>query len=482
MVGFNNANFIKIFTIILLLFIFLPAFYIPSTKIPIYDISIGILMFFFILFFPKDAINKILFILKYKHVKILLFFIFWVILIDTIFLICGHYSLAYYIYATFLLFFYNNILWYLSPLFVCPKIFSIKTLIKMLYFGIYIVCIYGLFIYICQFLNISIADAIQKILNNRYTETTHGIRLRSFFEEPGHMGLFICINLPFICTLSRSKFKIFDNSIIDKFIRYTYMPLLCITILFVLSPIWFIIFPIILCAYYFKEITQFVIKYYINIIVTISILIFLFIGNIQLSDIDTSETFLNRIVQTKNTITDWSKFVQTEPSLANRILSYYFRIKTFVNNPITGVGYKNTEYKVRSFVYNETLDFTAEMEGKIIERSTTDGYITINGSILWILLSDTGLIGTILFFLFIIYSIRKLNRIYKHMPNCIEKSFALAVRNFYVTLLCLSIYETNVNTVYYWFMYGLTNVFLYNLKPVKNLKLNKEANVKTINN
>ena len=126
MYNFSLKKKLKIFILFSLLFLFLPAFYFPTTNIPIYDIVIGFVFVIFIFLYPRYLSLNIKRLLKFLHFKILLLFIAWVFFIGILFVISGSYYISHFLYATILLFFYNNFLWYLYPVIVFPSFFSVK--------------------------------------------------------------------------------------------------------------------------------------------------------------------------------------------------------------------------------------------------------------------------------------------------------------------------------------------------------------------
>ncbi len=452
-------NFFKIILFFTLLFLFLPSFYLPDTNVPVYDIVIALPFILFMFLLPKDIRSNICKLSRYIHFKILLLFIFWVFFVGILFVILGKYYISHFLYATLLLFFYNNISWYIFPCLNFPNFFSLRFLIKFLFLGIYIICIYGLLVYLFNLLGLNILDYIQDIINNRREEIVT-LRVLSVFEEPSAMGSFMSINLPILYTLSLSKFKIFKNNILNIFIKRTYIPLIIVTVLCIQSPMWLILILIITTIYFLKQILRFLKKYFIYIVIFVSVS-FLTLQFTNNKNLDITDTFLNRIVKVVTVLGNWDSIVIADPSFANRISNYYARTKLWQEYPITGVGYKNTEYNIRSIFYNKMkITLTKETNNSISESYQKGGYVLVNGSILWILLSDTGFVGTILFFLFLLFSINKLNKIIKKVSSSLYRDFMIGLSKSIITLICISVYSININTVYIWFLLGVTNVFV----------------------
>ena len=435
-------------------FLFLMAFYIPGTNIPLYDIIMGIGFITAFLLFPKRIVNLFLKLSKLRHFKMLLLFTLWIIFVGILFVVRGKYPWNHFIYATFLLFLYNNYTWYLYPLILYPQIISEKDIIKFLYITLYLICLYGLISYTLQICGLGFLDIVQKIVLTRREEFDTA-RVLSVFEEPSHMGGFLCIVLPFVYKLSLSKYKIFKNNIFNVLIKKSFIPLVILTICFVQSPMWIIFFFIITAIYFSKKIFYSVKKHIVKVCSILIILLLLF--TISVRAVDINSTFLNRITKVVGVLTNWDAIVLADGSFANRILSYGARARLWFEYPITGVGYKNAEYHVAEILTKKmNVAMPKSMKEALINK---DGLVRINGSILWILLSDTGLVGFLLFYLFVILSIIKLNKITSYLPNCLPKDYITAVKYVYINVICLSIYGTNINTIYIWFFLGLTNVF-----------------------
>lgn len=452
-------KFIKTILLIPLGFLFLVAFYIPKTNIPVYDIIMGISFIIALLCLNKKIIISILKISKYKHFQCLILFSLWVFFIGILFTIIGKYPFVHFIYATFLLFLFNNFTWYLYPVIIVPTILSEKTVIKYIYMAIYLLCIYGLIAYLLSIFNLDFLDIIQKVfVNRRNAEDIVKTRIISVFEEPSHFGCFLCVMLPFIYKLSLSKYKIFNNNFLNIFIKRSYIFLVFLTICFIQSPIWILFFIIITAIYFFKTIIYYTKNHIVRIFASVILILLLFFS-FNTKPIDISNTYLHRISKVVEVITSWDGIVLADNSFATRLYSYAARVRLCIDYPITGVGYKNAEYNIEPVITNK-MRITQPEEIKKKIADSTNSYTYINGSILWILLSDTGLVGTFLFYLFLIFSILRINKISKNTHDCLHKDFVTAIKYTYITIICLSIYETNINTIYLWFFYGLTNVFI----------------------
>lgn len=457
------TKIIRIFIVFLpFLFLFLQSFYIPGTNIPFYDIIIGFSLILLILFYPKLFIQY--FNNKDTYYKILWLYIAWVFLSGIILVLTGKYGLTKYLYGVIALFFYNNITWYIYPSILNPRFLSLKKIIRYLLIATYLVCLYGLLVYLFNIINLNIFEPLQNIIVNRREFINTG-RVISVFEEPGFMGGFICVNIPIVYNAVLSNFKIFKNNNFDIFFKLSFLPLYIITIILVQSPIWLLVFVTVNFIYFRKKI----IKYYKTVLfILFTALIFVVtIANIGiLSDSKDSRAMSNRIVNFVNN--SGKDLVYVDESLATRIIGYNTRVKIFLQYPITGIGYKNAEYYAYKIFEKEKYMLTAELRQKISNLRANNKYIVLNGSIFWNLLSDTGIIGTLLFYLFVICSISKLNKIEKNLPDMFIKQFIKGLKQTYILIICFSIYDIRSNFVYFWFLFGMTIPCVYYYKQFNN--------------
>ena len=435
--------------------------YIPGTVIPVYDIIIGVTFFFLLI--PgknKNIISNIFSYKKYLFYRILLIFVLWVLLSGMISIFIGYYNFFYALYAILILFLYNDLLWFLYPSVIFPKFLSVQALIKIFIIGISIICIYGLLSYGFEILNVPILKPINYIVNNRRLDG-EGLglvsnRLLSVFEEPGYLGGFLCINLPIIYSVIMTKSNIFNKYYLNIFYKKFLVPLIWLTIILTKSPIW-LIFSIIVSIIFFRKI---IIKKFNKIsIIVLMLLPFIFL-TIQLfyTKVDLSDTYLTRIKKTLLSFGNFDSFVSQEESLANRVLSYIVRVKVFLKYPITGAGYKNTEYCAREIYHSLGFPLTIETVNSL--NIYNGKKMHMNGAIFWDTLSDTGLVGAVLYYTFLILLIKKCNTILKFLPTSVEKSFIAGVKNSYIIIICLSFYDIRPNFHYFWFLYGLTICFI----------------------
>ena len=463
MYNMSQTKKLNFFILLPMVFLFIPSMYI-SMGIPVYDIIIGLVILCLLISNKnKELLKQIVSYKKYNFIKILYLYILWVLLSGFILIIMGKYNLVYALYAIFILFLYNNMLWFFYPSLIFPRFFSLKQLIKSILIGIYIICLYGLLVYFFDCIGLSFFKPFHNIIVNRGFFDAMNInsgkfvnRVFSVFEEPGYLGGFLVINLPIIYSTILSKYKILKNKKFNFFFKKSYLPLVILVIIMTKSPIWLIFFILVTFVYFFKKIfLKYLIKFLLIVMFILLPIVIIF------KNVDISTTYLSRISNTISTFSDMNLFVLKEPSLANRILSYIVRVKIFEEYPITGIGYKNTEYHAKDFFYKLNMPLTQETQINLFNASPKMG---MNGAIFWNFLSDTGIIGTFFYYLFLIVLIKKANTISKQLPVGLEQTFLIALKKVYLTILCLSFYDLRPNFHYFWFLFGIMLVYLKRYK------------------
>ena len=426
-----------------------------------YDIFIGLSLL--VLLISRKTIPLVYKFCKYHVLRVLLYYTIWIIISGAILVIYGKFSLVTYLSSIFLLFIFNNLSWYIYPLLISPRFFSLKFLIKIIIVAIYLICSYGLIEYFLHnILHLNILEPVQHILAGRRYYLIDNFqpvdsRLYSVFEEPGYLGGFICINLPIIFNVIFSKYKILKNNILNMILKKSYIPIIFLTTIALKSPIWLLLIILTTVIYFKKKILK-----YIPIVVITSMML-LSLLCLPLQKFNLSSTFINRIFIVSKNLRNFSNLVTEEASLATRLTCYAVRFSIFLKYPFTGIGYRNIE----TSTYYDTfigidIPLTQEIHKNIIYNKS---FKNISGAIFWNALSDTGLIGTILFYLFLVLSIKKINIISRMIQNSLQKQFMLGVKNSYIMIILLSIYDIRSNIAYLWFLLGLTLSFIqyYNL-------------------
>ena len=72
------------------------------------------------------------------------------------------------------------------------------------------------------------------------------------------------------------------------------------------------------------------------------------------------------------------------------------------------------------------------------------------------MLSDTGIIGLLLYYMFLFCLIINCNKAQQLCPMSLEKRFIIGLKGTYLCIICFSFYDIRPNFHYFWFLYGLS--------------------------
>lgn len=456
-----NIRYLTLVPLIALLL--LPAFAVPLYKpIQLFFVCIIGFFLFFIFFKQKYLFKRINLLRKKTPLKYFLYFATWLLVDGLLLVLLGKYSILNYIYYILTLLLITFTFTYLLPALIFPKYFSRKFLIKFMFLTYFILCIVGLIQYVSAtfdltFINVIIAflTNIRFLLNENHQ--LYDSRLSSLFEEPGYFGAFLFLNFPIVYNLCCSKYRIFDNKYLNILIKKSLVPLFWICLILTKSPIWLIFCLILTGIYFSKRIIAFIIKHAIKFGIATIIIVILAI--IFFSKVNISDTYLNRIYLTITVLGNWNLFVVAEPSLATRLLSYFYTFKVFLANCILGVGLGNTKYYTLTQVFNDPQTMTYEMSERIRLSILSGGKkLSANGSFPFDILSDSGIIGFILFYYFLIKSYIYTNKI-KYIYNTDKYLFLDGISKSILAFITISFYDINYATLFIWFFIGLPLVF-----------------------
>ena len=187
------------------------------------------------------------------------------------------------------------------------------------------------------------------------------------------------------------------------------MSLICIVL--TKSPMIFIFISIFLFCYFYKNIIFAIKKFYLSIII-FSILFFT-LAYYLIPQIDFSNNYLYRIVNTLQSIAtfNFNMLIYMENSLATRIVSYVNTFILFLDKPFIGYGFDNVRFYIIKYFLNSPLPLTPENKTYLNIALTSKLGMSFNRSLLSGLLSETGLIGTFLYFLFLYKNIKYIDRL-----------------------------------------------------------------------
>ncbi|MCD7780240.1 MAG: hypothetical protein LUH05_06165 [Candidatus Gastranaerophilales bacterium] len=280
-------------------------------------------------------------------------------------------------------------------------------------------------------------------------------RSRSVFEEPAGLGYFILMTSSIIYELNYCKIKIFDNIIIEKLLKKSIIITMWVALILTQSPI-FLIFNLLLIFYYYliyKHNIHKLIKIFKKHIIQILVLFFLIIFCIVLLNmfykIDVSEIYINRIVNVVTSVKIIDDFIAVEPSLATRFITCLNIYLLGIKHSFTGVGYGNMTYLMPLQFQQSPLPLTPELVLRMLNETPGNSMIAAK------VFSETGIIGFILFYTFIIKLYKYVKKIISKFVN-VENHFLQGVLLFIIVFVLSSLYSSNMNNPYVWIIMGIS--------------------------
>lgn len=464
---------IKFFFLILLPLLCLPAFRLPVPNATFYVFYIVLLPIILLIciFKTKFLISQLKLLYQYTPFKFLFFWVLYILGIGFLLCLFGLCSFAHLLYHSFFtvmcIFIFPYIL---STIFYSAGIEK-HFLIKYTIFSSFIIFLLGIIFYIGYKYNITFIQFIHSVLDNeRFLLSTKesflltNVRAVSVFSEPSWFGEYIFLNLPIIIGLCYSRYKIFQNKYLNFVIKKTLFPLAILCLILTKSPIWIIFSSILIFLYFLPLIyVKFVKKPMVSILILFMIFLVplvLFQNNNITSRTENSllQPFyrISTVLNAKNNI---AYLAFAEGSFANRIMSSMAEYKLFLKYPLFGVGLINSQSHVFDSLVELHLPFTPEMQENLYIYYSK-GKMPLNGSIFFILLCETGIVGFILFYIFLYKTIRY-TRIISKKYSGIERIFLLNLSKSYLALLLVSIYTGLLFTSYsMWFFIGLICPFV----------------------
>ena len=424
-------------------------------------------MFTYIVLINKKILLKIKWLVKYTPFKYLTIFILYLLISDAI-LICTNKANLLIYYYFFIKLFMSSMICYFIPALFIPKYFSIKTALKVLMLFCLFACVYAIIGYFGESFNINFIHKLINTFSNLKVEMcsldiikddiTGSIRARGIFHEPGSLGKYILLFSPILYNVCLSKYKIFNNAILNKIVKYSLIPLSIFCVILTKSPIMTIFLSIFFICYFYKTILYYCIKHCRLIVISIccffAVCTFIGIDNSFLS-----HTYLYRIVNSLSAFGDIRILIKLEPSLAYRIISYVNSFLLFLKKPFIGYGYDN----VRFFYYQQLLvsplPISPEIAANIKEGISSNAGVTYNRSLLSGLLAETGLIGTFIYFMFLYKNIKYINKLIPYFYG-IERNFLEGLKISIIIVIVLSFYLYNFATAYLYLYYGFICSFV----------------------
>lgn len=468
----HKFNFNMVHIILIAIFynaMLLPYFVVPviiggGITYPWYFIFINLFLLFYIIINPSKFISKIKTICQFKATRVLLTFIICQIILSIIHIVIGNSN----IFKPFITLLFRAT-FTIVPLFfgfLLLSYFRTRIIIKVIFCSLYLIMLFGIIDFSIFYFDISILKKIyfffvnDRVLLQGISETKSFVgnlpRIQSTFVEPAFLAYFLNMHLPLIYNLSFSKYKIFDNIYLNKFLKMTLPVITWFVIIGMQSPIH-LIFDILITVGYIIIKKRISLRKIFIIFIISTVIVYILINISHLFLFGESNSSFRRLYIVFNCLTNFNMLVFVEPSLATRIGTYANEIAIFVKHPFIGCGIGNfVEAFSRQISTNSPVLLTEELViGHVI------GKRAVNASILYSFLAEVGIIATTIYYLFI-YTLQNTIRNLSKYTLGIEKDFLIGYIYFLVLYIILSFYEAFFN--YFWLEFGIIIGFISVIK------------------
>lgn len=469
------------FNIKFLIYLPIILFFLPAFTIWIAPLKAGYLFFFVFLYIAigllfvtnyKYCINKIIKVYKNTPLKYFVCMLGLIILNSLMLSLLGRASILSSIRSIVM-----QIFLFIIPImvyFICiiGKYISFKKFMKFFILLFWIMLVLGLVAYIGQLFNIEFINNIFDFFANariiRFkmlgrtgfgsNYSAFGLpRLDNLFEEPSFYARFLFLFLPFVYSFGLTKVKIYSNNFLNFIIKKTLIPFTWISIILTLSPMFLILSILITLIYFIHKIFNIIRKYYLQIIMLISMII------IVITKIDLSETYLSRIINVLSNLNSLEKFILIEPSLATRICTYINTFYLFLKNPVFGIGLGAIQLEILNQIINSPIPVTTEMLNKANFAVMTNTRYSYNSNFIVDFLATNGIFISCLFAYFY-YKLLKLMKIIIKRQKDDLSLYTVTVNAFYYMLIALfikSFYDSCFTDLDMYFIFAIVILLIY---------------------
>lgn len=437
--------------------------------IPIYFFTGILYLLLFYFKYPKTTFHRLKALYKMNFGKFLYFLVLWTMITIVASIFQGTFILSSFI-SNYIGNFFNT---YLFPFIIgfltvsTFKLKSYKILNKILFFTLFSVLILGIIEYIGIKYNISsikcifstlvnraaLLNSSEKIFNMAYNKP----RIASIFGEPGELANFLVVSSPIYFYLYKTKEILIYNKIITNCLKLLLILLFSISLILTQSPINLVFILIIIALFALNNLKHLYLKYkkYFIYILSITIILTILIPMAFISNMDTNNNYLSRIVKVTQNIKSINNIILAEGSLGTRICTYEAQIRMGLDYPIFGVGYANMNSQWGKYVLKLPHTITPEVYRYAIANTQKGG-----AAFVWKIFAETGIIGVILLYSFLLMLLFK------------AKQFAQFTKNYN---LCKAFYYSLLIYVCFSFYLALLPIFVINFGLLAGMVYNEKV-------
>lgn len=471
------------FFTILVLLIFMQGFIIPIPQSRLAWGFVSTIVFLIICFFinAKVYVRTLLKLYKYSPVKYLTYFYAWIALCGFIFILLGKIPAGRMIYFIIRFILFTSV-YLILPVFI-NKFISLKKIIRIMIIVLYLIMGFALFQFVGEICNIPAFRDIVNFFSNYKFEAdlntmkdavTGRIKIRSVFSESQFLAVCMCFMFPVVYSVVKDGCKVFRSVVVNKIVRISIIPLMWFILLIAQSPVYFIFSVIVTAIYWLPKLLKKTISIYmlaggftVFLVLTGSLMIFNPDAIINIIE----NSFLARIFNAFTIFNNFDEFVTKEGSLAVRVVFQINQFLLFLHVPITGVGIGCSKL----YLYNQLLHSPVTVPYEIQEAMAMFGGTSVGvgggaGSCLTMLLVDTGIIGTVLYYIYLLKNVILLNKI-KLFYRGIEYSFVEGLSYTCAMIILFSFYNNSLDMQFVYFWYGIMALFCVRVHSKKIIKI-----------
>ena len=457
-------------------------FFFPSFVFWISFLNAGYLYFFIFLYIalciifvlrPKRTFLKLINLYKKTPFKYLVIFMLLIIFNLYLTVALGLCPLSRAIRATIMqfgLFIFPILIYFIA---IIDNYISYKNFMKIFIFLYWCMLILGFIAYIGQLFDITLINNIFDFFANSRLITLEKIgrngtgsnyeafglpRLDNLFVEPSFYAIFLFLFLPFTYSFSHLKEKLYTNIILDKIIKHTLVPFNWLNIILTFSPIFLCLSLLITFIYYFKSIVINIKKVLVPFLVCFIFIFFL------LASIDLSNTYLSRIINLFNDVHSFDDFIDVEPSLATRIVTYINLVCIWLKHPFIGVGFSNTVNYILQQFQLSPVSLTPELIYKYNFYTISHIPFPHNASFMYDLMAENGIFITGFFIFFFYKMFSQINMLVKLLSvhkGTFDYQMAQFLKYSLIAWFIKAFYDSNFMDMYTFFLFVLVFMFIY---------------------
>ena len=353
-----------------------------------------------------------------------------------------------------------------------PRIISYAKILKIFITSSFLILIYGVIDFLFRFFFNTLPPLRYILCPRAFFSIIRGIalfsselkiRAASIFFEPSFFATFIFLFLPLAYILCKSKIQVLKNQKIDFCIKISLLILFWVCLFCTKSPIYTVFCLVYILIFFRKEILKLLLKFLLPALIFSSIIIFSFLAYLQEHP---ENTVLSRINNVVLSMGNMESLISVEDSLATRILSTVNTYQAFTKVPVIGCGYGNTS----NIMYRQYCVTKTPISQEIFDNLYFRDNVGHSPNIFWGMLLQTGIIGTILLYVFFLKSIYLAYKIRKYF---VQKDRLLLDSMIFVAInyIVISFYWSFETYSMMWFIFGLLNsyIYIYKTKVKKQL-------------